>query len=538
MSGHNRMFRATVYIVIFAILSKILGLARIIVFSNRFGAGQDIDIYVAAFRVPDFIFNLLILGTLSAAFIPVFVSYLERDRKEAFKIASTVFNLTAIAMSVAGILGFIFAPWLVRIIAPGFDDASRAATTELTRILMLSPILLALSSVMTSVLQSFNKFVVASLAPLVYNLSIIFGVFFLYPKYGLKGIVWSVIAGAVLHFAIQIPSVLRLGMPFGRSLALSHPGVKKIGRLFGPRIFGLDLGQIGLLISSIIGSTLPAGSIAVYYYAFDLETMPLGVFAIAFATTAFPVLSQFASKKDFHGFKNFLSKTIVQLLFLIIPISVLMLVLRAQIVRLFLGAGQNTNFSFADTRLTAQALAFFSISLFAQAIIPLLARSFYALQNTIIPVIFGAIAIVINAVLAFVFARFLGPASMALAFSAAVMFDFICLFILLRRRLGRDLNDDFLFLSILKISIASVAAGTVSYAGLYMIAPVVNMQAYWGILLQTAGSLLLGGAGYLSVGLLIKLPEASGFVKVIKTWFFKFSKSVSSAVENLFTDMR
>src|SRR3989344_820557 len=531
------MFRATVYIAIFAIFSKILGLARIIVFSNRFGAGQDIDIYVAAFRVPDFIFNLLILGTLSAAFIPVFVSYLERDRQEAFKIASTIFNVTLIAMSAAGILGFIFAPVLVRIIAPGFDQASYEKTLELTRVLMLSPILLALSSVLTSVLQSFKKFVVASIAPLFYNLSIIFGVFFLYPKYGLSGIVWSVIGGAFLHFAIQIPSALALGMPFGRHFTLSHPGVKQIGRLFGPRIFGLDLGQIGLLISSMIGSALPAGSIAVYYYAFDLETMPLGVFAIAFATTAFPVLSQFASKNNFAGFKSFLSKTMVQLLFLIIPISVLMIVLRAQVVRLFLGAGQNSNFSFADTKLTALALAFFAISLFAPAIIPLLARSFYALHNTVIPGLFGAIAILINAVLAFVFTRFMGPASMALAFSVAATFDFICLFILLRRRLGHDLNDDYLFLSVLKISIASVAAGTVSYAALYLIAPAVNMQTYWGIFLQTIGALLFGGLSYLSVGLLIKLPEASGIVKLLKTWFFKFSKSVSSAVENLFTDM-
>ncbi|OGE79435.1 MAG: murein biosynthesis integral membrane protein MurJ [Candidatus Doudnabacteria bacterium RIFCSPHIGHO2_01_FULL_46_14] len=532
------MYRATVYIAIFAILSKILGLARIIVFSNRFGAGQDIDIYVAAFRVPDFIFNLLILGTLSAAFIPVFVSYLERNRQEAFQIASTIFNLTLLVMSAAGILGFIFAPLLVKIIAPGFEVAASAKTLELTRILMLSPIFLALSSVLTSVLQSFKKFVIASLAPLFYNLSIIFGVFFLYPKYGLTGIVWAVIGGAFLHFAIQLPSVLRLGLPFGRHFTLKHAGVRQIGRLFLPRIFGLDLGQIGLLISSIIGSLLPAGSIAVYYYAFDLETMPLGVFAIAFATTAFPVLSEYASKNNFAGFKSFLSKTIVQLLFLIIPISVLMLVLRAQIVRLFLGAGQNTNFSFADTRLTALALAFFAISLFAQAIIPLLARAFYAMHNTLIPVLFGAVAIIINAVLALIFTRFMSPASMALAFSAAAIFDLVCLFIFLRRRLGNDLNDDYLFLSIMKISIASVAAGTVSYAGLYLIAPVVNMQTYLGIFLQTAGSLLLGGLAYISAGLMIGLPEAKGFVNVIRTWFAKFSKSVTALAESLFTDLR
>lgn len=532
------MQRATVYIAIFAVLSKILGLLRIFAFSNRFGAGEEIDIYVAAFRVPDLIFNLLILGTLSAAFIPVFLGQLQKNKEEAFRLASTVFNITLLGMSAVSILGFIFAPQLVKIVAPGFTETAQAQTLGLTRILMLSPLFFSISSVLTSILHSFKKFLIVAIAPLVYNIAIISGIFFLYPRFGFSGIVWGAVIGAFLHFLIQLPSVLRLGVPLLKHLDISSIGIKKIAKLFLPRIFGLDLGQISLFIASIIGSFLGAGSIAVYYYAFDLETLPLGIFAIAFAVTSFPVLSDYAAKKDMNGFKIFLSKIMIQLLFLIIPISVLMLILRAQIVRLIPGALEGTKFTFENTRLTALALGFFSISLFAQAMIPLLARAFYALQNTVIPVVLGAAAIVINAGLAFVFTRYTGPASMALAFSLAVIFDLACLFILLRRRLGHDLNDDYLFLGVLKICIASVAAGTTAYAALYVAAPMVNMQTYWGILVQTLGSVFFGGFTYLAAGLIIGLPEASGFVNVIRAWFSKFSKSVTALAESLFTDLR
>lgn len=532
------MLRATISIAVLAILSKLLGLARIIVFSNRFGAGEEIDIYVAAFRVPDFLFNLLILGTLSAAFIPVFMELLQKDRQAAYRVASTVFNLTGLGMAGISVLGFIFAPVLVRLVAPGFSDAARGQTLELTRILMLSPLLFSLSSVLTSILHSFKKFLVVAAAPLVYNLAIISGVFFLYPRLGFAGIVWGAVCGAFLHFLIQLPPIIRLGIPLVRHFEISSLAVKKMAKLFLPRIIGLDLGQIGLMIATMVGSSLATGSIAVYYYAFDLETIPLGVFAIAFATTAFPVLSEYASKRDFAGFKSFLSKTMIQLLFLIIPISVLMLILRAQIVRLIPGALEGTKFTFANTRLVAEALGFFVLSLFAQSLVPLLARAFYAVQNTIIPVSFGIAAIGINVILAAVFTKVLGPASLALAFSAAVIFDFLCLFIVLRRRLGGDLDDDYLFLGVLKICIASVAAGTAAYTALYLIAPIVDMHTYVGILIQTLGSLFAGGVIYLGAGLVIKLPEAGGFVRVLKTWFAKFSKSVSGLAESLFTDLQ
>ncbi len=534
----SSILRSTIIVAIFSILAKITGLVKFIVLSNRFGAGRETDIYFAAFRVPDFIFNLLIAGTLSVAFIPVFVQYVARDRRQAFAVASSIFNLTMLVMGVFGFIGILAAPWLMRLIAPGFDSGAQAETVTLTRILMFSPLIFSLSSILTSILHSFKRFYLAATGPIFYNLLIIFGIVYLHPRYGFVGVVWAVVAGALLHFVLQLPASLRLGLRPLQHLALDHPAVKAIGKLFVPRILGIDLGQVSLLASSVIGSFLAVGSIARYNYAYDLETLPLGIFAIAFAVTAFPVMSGFAAQKDFDGFRKFLSKTMVQLLFLIIPISVLMLVLRAQIVRLLFGALQGTKFTFEDTRITAAALGFFALSLFAQSLIPLLARGFYALHNTIVPVTVGVLAATLNLVLSYVLTRQHGVETMALAFSVAAIFDAVMLFVLLRKHLGRDLDDDVLIVRLLKICTASVAAGIAAYAALYLIAPFVNMQTYAGVFLQGAGAASIGVLAYFVAGILAKLQEAREFIAVLKSWFTKFSRPVVAVVENIINDLR
>lgn len=527
----------TALIGIFSILAKLLGLARDFVFANRFGAGEIVDIYVAGFRVPDLVYSLLVMGTLSVAFIPVFVRYLGQDKKEAFVIASTIFNLTFLVMGLIALLGLLYAPILVKLIVPGFSQEASLKTAALTRILMLSPLLFSLSSVLTSVLHSFKRFMLAAIAPLFYNAAIIFGVLFVYPRYGLSGIAWAVVGGAFLHFLLQFPSAFRLGLRPFRDFALRHAGVKKIGKLFVPRIFGIDLGQISLLSTSVIGSFLAPGSIAIFYFAYNLETVPLGIFALSFAITSFPVMTEYFAKNDVVGFKNFFSRTTVQLSFLIIPMSILMLLLRAQIVRLILGAVQNTHFTFGDTRLTAQALGFFALSLFAQSLVPLLGRCFYAMQNTIIPVVSGLFSTAFNIGLAVVFAHYAGAAYLALAFSIAITLHMLIMLLILRHRLG-DLNDNFLILRILKISAASVIMGIATFVTLYLVAPLVNMQTYLGVTIQTIAASIVALATYLGAGFLINLPEAHQLLTILRNWFFKFTRPITTAISNTFTGLK
>lgn len=530
--------RATILIAIFSVLSKILGLLRVVVFANRLGAGEEFDIYVAAFRLPDFIFNLLILGTLSVAFIPVFVEYLQKNKEEAVKIASTFFNFAFLIMGALAVLGILFSDFLVKVIVPGFDAVAQAQTSDLTKILMLSPLFFALSSVLTSILHSHKRFLFAAIAPLFYNLSIIFGVLFFYPKYGLWGLGLGVIIGAFLHMILQLPGALALGLRPFAYLDLKNEGVKRIGRLFLPRIIGMDLGQISLLAAAVLGSFFASGTLSVFYIAYDLVTVPVGVFAVSFAIAAFPALSELAGRGDKQALRNFFSTTTVQILFLIIPISVLMLLLRAQIVRLIPGAIQGTKFTFEDTRLTAQTLGFFVLSLFAQSLVPLLSRSFYAMQNTIIPVVSGLIGGVLNVGLAIILSRlYRGPESFALAFTIAITVHLLIMFMILHRRL-RGLDDEFLFVRIIKISIASVIMGIVTFLVLYIVAPLVNMQTYLGIFLQTISALAVASITYLGAGLLIKLPETKQLVIILRSWFSKFTKPLTSAIVNMFTDLR
>ncbi len=529
--------RATVLIALMGLLSKLLGLVRQMVFAHALGAGAEVDIYVAAFRIPDLLFSLLILGTLSVAFIPVFVEYLSRDHWQAFTLASTIFNLTFIGMAVLGVVGFFVAPWFVQILVPGFDQVAKMQTVTLTRILLLSPLLFSLSTVLTSILHSFQRFFLAALAPLFYNFALILGIIFWYPRWGLKGIVWGAVLGAFLHLLIQVPSAVRLGLKPFRYLLLHHEGVRKVLKLFIPRIFGIDLGQVSLLVASVLGSSLGAGSLAVFYYGYDLNMVPLGIFAISFAVASFPTMAKYFTKKDLAGFKSFFAKTAVQVLFLIIPISVLLLLLRAQIVRLIFGAGEGTQFTFTDTKLTAQTLGFFALSLFAQSLVPLLARAFYALQNTVIPVVSGLLASGVNILLAYVFTRFWEAPSIALAFSIAITLHMLIMLAILHRRL-RGLDDDFLLIRIIKISVASVMMGITAYLTLYAVAPLVNMQTYVGILIQTFSALTVASVTYLLSGLLIKLQETRQLMDILRAWFFKFTRSFSSAITDMFTDLR
>lgn len=532
------LLKATILIAVLTILSKILGAARQAVFAHTFGAGQQIDIYVAAFRVPDLLFNLLILGTLSVAFIPVFVEYLERDKKEALEIASTIFNVTAVGMAIVAFAGIFLSPVLVKVLVPGFTAAAKAQTAFLTKILMLSPFLFSLSSVLTSVLQSFKKFFLAAVAPLFYNLSIIGGVLFLYPRFGISGLAWGVVLGAFLHFVIQFPSSLRLGLRPFRFWSLSHAGVRKIARLFVPRIFGIELGQISLLAASVLASFQVSGSLAVFYYAYDLETVPLGVFAISFAIAAFPTMAEFFGKGELTALRRFFAGTAVQVLFLMVPISVLVLLLRAQIVRLILGAGSDTHFTFADTRLTAQTMGFFALSLFAQSMVPLLARMFYAMQNTVIPVLSGLAGAVVNIVLAVVFFRMsAGPQGLALAFTIAITVHMAIMFVILHKRLD-GLEDEFLLLRIIKISVAAIVMAVATFVTLYVVAPLVNMQTYWGVAVQTLVALVVAVMTYFGAGLIIKLPEARQVLAILKDRFSKFSRPVTAAIVSMFTDFR
>lgn len=513
---NNSIRRATLVIAIFSVAAKIIGLARDAVFSNIFGTSEVIDAYFAAFRLPDFIFNLLILGTFSVAFIPVFSDYLIKDRKRAYELASSILNFTLAMILVLTVLGYIFLEPLVSLMAPGLSGATRDLTRTFTAIFLLSPVFLTLSSIVSSILNAEKKFALVAAAPLIYNLSIIFGAVFLYPTIGVSGLAWGVVLGALLHLLIQLPGLRHVGFKYSLAVAYRDPAFGKFWRLYWPRILSMGTNQVTLLIATFFGSYLSTGSLSSFYYANNLQSVFLSVFAVSFAVAVFPVLSDQFNKGDENGFKDIIAKTTNQILFFIIPLSTLMLVLRAQIVRLVLGVGAGTSFSFEDTRIVSLNLGLFAVSLFAQALIPLYARAFYARHNTVTPMVIGFITIIVNVVLTYFAVDKFGVPGMVLAFSATSILQLVILVMELHHKIG-SLRDEYLTLNTLKIVIASACGGIAAYMMLYAVAPFVDMQTYWGILIQGSISGIIGALVYLGSGWLLKIDESDHIRKLLRS---------------------
>ncbi len=341
----NSLASAAFVIAMAGVASRLLGLLRDRILATQFGAGDALDIYYAAFRVPDLIYNLLILGALSAAFIPVFTNLIARDEeKEAWELVN-VFLTTALIFLVAlATILAVFAPYLVKLITPGFSGEKMQGVVTLTRIMFLSPIFLGISGIFGGILNSFKRFLIYSLAPLLYNLGIILGALFLVKPFGIAGLAWGVVLGAFLHLAIQYPNVKLVGMKYFPRLDFKNKNLRRVITLMIPRTMGLAVTQINLLVITIIASTLSAGSLAIFNFANNLQAVPLGFLSVPFVLAIFPTLSHLAARENWGEFVLNFSKVFRQILFFIVPASVLILVLRAQIVRIVLGSGKIYNF--------------------------------------------------------------------------------------------------------------------------------------------------------------------------------------------------
>lgn len=474
-----------------SLVSRFLGIFRDRILAGEFGAGDTLDIYYAAFRLPDLIFSLLVLGALSAGFIPVFTKLIKHENQpeknpEAWMLSNSIVNLLGISLILLSVVAIIFAPQLLKIFAPGFSADKRTLTVALSRVMFLSPIFLGLSSIFGGILQSFKRFFVYSLAPIMYNLGIIIGALFFTRAWGIYGLAWGVVLGAAMHFLIQLPTAFKLGYKYRPAFDHRSREVRTIGRLMVPRTMSLAIAQIDLSVSTAIATTLIAGSLAIFNFANNLQSFPIGIFGISFATAAFPALA--ASAGDRKLFVANFSHTLRQIFFFIVPSTVLLLVLRAQIIRVILGTGQ---FNWEDTVLTIRTLGFFSLSLFAQASIPLLVRMFYARENSKKPFLVGLVSVAVDIVLALWLSRKMGVAGLALAFSVANIVNFVLLWLVLKADLGQ-LDESKILVAVAKFSLAGLACGAAAQAAKNIVWPFIDMTKFLGVLTQ---GLVAGLAG-------------------------------------------
>ncbi len=522
---------AALTISFFSLVAKLLGLVRNRIFAGEFGAGDTLDIYFAAFRIPDFFYNILIVGILSAVFIPVFSEYLARDEKEAWKLANTVLSVFLLIFIGFCLVAIVFAPELIAVVAPGFNAEKRQAAVELTRIMFLSPILLGISNIIGNILQVKKMFFSFALAPVMYNIGIIIGALFFIKPFGVAGLAYGVVLGALLHLLIQLPPLLKTGFVFRFLFDFTHAGLRKIVVLSLPRTVGLAAYQLNFIIITAIASTLSSGSISVFNFANDLQFVPIGIIALSFVSAVFPMLSMAYANKDINTFLRELYLTINQILYLVIPISLFLILERAQIVRVILGYGQ---FSWEDTRLTAAALGAFAVSIFAQSLIPLFTRAFYAIHNTKTPVFINVVSVFINIFFSFYFLHLMRAngafahavaailkvsdiadisiLALPLAFSVSSVINFLWLYLAFSWKM-ESFDSDTIIRSLFKTNIAVFIMAVAVYATLYAVAALVDMQTFAGIFTQSIAAFLAGIAVYGLASYALKIPEFFTFLQ-------------------------
>jgi putative peptidoglycan lipid II flippase len=426
--GASSVSAAAVIISLSYLASRLLGLLRDRLLVSHFGIGPATDAYTAAFRLPELLFTLLVSGAFAVAFIPVFTKHLEKEEREAaWELSSVLLNLLMIGTLAIGVIAFIFADPLTTIVAPGFDQYRHDLTVELTRIMLLTPFLFAISSLWGSIAQSFNRFIIFSLASVFYNLGIIFGILFLSPNHAIFGVAYGVIIGASLQALLQVVGLMGLGFRYRFTLDLRNKDARKVLGLMIPRSIDQGVDQISYIIETIIGSRLSTGSLTALYYANNLKNVPLALIGSSIATAAFPRMAARAATGALEKMISEFVSTARLILFFVVPAVVVTVLMRGYIVRLLYGFGDAT---------TANTLGWFAGVILFQALFFLVTRVFYALQDTKTPLYASLVALIFNVGLSFGLSQQFGVVGLAMAQSIVAAFETAALLIILHHRLG------------------------------------------------------------------------------------------------------
>ena len=432
----NSILSAAAIIGISYLGSAILGLIRNHLLAARFFGGleADLDVYFAAFVIPDTVFQLLVVGAVSAAFIPVYQEYFEKSAEEAHDLANAALTSVGFFLVILSIVIAIFARPFAGLLAH-FPPEKLDLMANLIRFMSVAQILFAVSAFLTGVLQSQRRFLIPALAPLFYNLGTISGIFFLSSRFGIYSAAIGVVLGALLHMAIQLPTARSVGFWPKINWQPKHPGVLSMIHLMPPRALALGLDQIERWVAVNLSSLMAAGSLSIFNFARQLYVLPILLFGVSLSQASFPSLAKEALIEDKTRFKSTLSKSILQIFFFALPASVIILVLRIPLVRLAFGA---KNFPWEATLLTGKALAFFSLSIAPQAVTNTLTRALHALKDTKTPLIIGFITMVVFVSLAY----FLGliteknVAGITLALTLGNLLDFVLSYWAVRRKVG------------------------------------------------------------------------------------------------------
>lgn len=499
------MQRHAILLGISFLISKLLGLLRDNLLAAAFGAGSsaggvfNLDIYYASFRLPDLLYNLLAYGVLSAAFVPLFSERIIQGGKEkAFEFSSRIVKIFGLGILALSLLLGVLAPWFIPWFVPGFSPEEQAIAVSATRLMLVTPFFFTIGSIAGGIQNAMGVFSGLALAPVLYNAGIVFGIVWWAPTHGVYGVAWGVCIGALLHMVSFLPGLLRLRFSFQWRAggSLWNKEIAEMVTLALPRIFGMSVSQIGLLVNTILASLLPLGSITIYNFASNLESIPVGLIGISVAIVSFGTLSRFAAEGKFERFAVELQNNLRRILFLLIPLAVGMFMLRVPLVTLLLGRGR---FGQNDILQTANTLAILLIGVVFGSLVFLLARGFYALKDTKTPVLVGTLAITINVVLGVILTREFswGIYGLALAAAASNIANGVILFFLLRNRVKTALLDA---QEMMKFSLST----SIMALMLFFIPWRESSDAFLWLLAEVAGKGALGFIVYMGVCRLLR----------------------------------
>ena len=521
-STQDTILSAAFMISILYFISAILGLFKSRILVSFYGASEDLSLFFLADRIPTAIYSTLFLGSLSTVFIPIFLKIKKEDDEKAYKFASNLFNLVLIFFIFVSLLIFVFSKEILFLLSFGqLDLNSLDLASNLLNIMLIGQVILILSSFLTSTLNSYRKFVIPSLAPVVFNLSFMILIPLLYPFYGIKAAAYSMVISALFHLFIQLPSFLKTGFVWEMFINLKDKGLKSTFNLSFSSFLSTIVSQITIVAETSLSLLISSASVIYFKFADQLRYFPVHLFGASIAIAALPILSA-ESEDNLKNFSETVKTSLLQIIYLSIPVSVLLIILKITVVRLVYGAEK---FTWEDTVLTAMALAVFSLSIFSQSCNLFLTKCFYALKNTNIPLIGSLITffITITFPLYFIFNGY-QVWSVVLGFVIGTYINFIY-FVIKLKKLVPDFSLKELYVPLGKILLSGVFMSVFLYVPMQLLDNYVFNTIYVVELLALTGIVSLGGfLIYFLITYYFKLPEVMLMFKVLRKLKIKTQK--------------
>lgn len=510
----------TIVLACSSIISMFLGIIRDRIYTSYFTA-QQLDPFYAAFKLPDFIFQIFVIGIIGATLIPNLLDTNKNDSKESYyDLLFSIFNLGSVILLFSSILLFFLTPVLLPLFTPGFDVDRLIQTTKTTRILLLSPFFMGIASIIGFYLHSKKNFFITALTPIFYNLGIIISTLVFKNNFGIEGLATGVVIGSFLYLSILIPVIVLDKTSAHYRPCFFHPRMKTIGVSALPRIVTLTLSQIGTFVDTALASPI-SGGVTIFAFAFKIQNMPTNIFSLNTSSAVFPVLVEHAAEKDWDKYNSVLIKALHQVLFFILPISIILFMFPEQIVKIFAAA----KFSHEDVLLIAFCIIIFSISIAAQGLTSVLVKAYYALHDTFTPLIAVVISLAIKIIGAFFFiSLFHSIIALPLSYSISEIINTIILLALLQKKTHCISRKS--LLQFLNLTIPCFLLLILEILAKYLLFPTLPPRDNVLSIIFLAIVSIVGLLFYLIVAYLLKIPESKMFIEGSRRRLLKIAKLV------------